>query len=421
MTNSGQVPVGALTGARFSILPLVTLSALIEDTVIRIGIEQICRSSKGALVGRRLGLLANQASTDSRFIHSRDLVRQAFPGQLTCLFSPQHGFFSEKQDNMVESDHGLDLESGLPIYSLYGETRKPYPAMFADIDVLLVDLIDVGTRVYTFIWTVVHCLEVAKETGVKVVILDRPNPIGGHLVEGNLLRTDCASFVGRCAIPMRHGLTIGELALFCNQELMINADLEVVRMSGWQRTLFFPATGYPWVFPSPNMPSFTAALVYPGQVIWEGTNISEARGTSLPFELFGAPFLQHREVLASLRSIDLPGCCLRPLRFEPTSGKWTGQGCNGFQIHVTDCEQFRPYRTSLALLQALQILYPGQFAYKKPPYEYEFERLPMDLIIGDRRVREALEQGVPLLEIEHGWQAELEDYRQRCRAVFLYD
>jgi len=421
VTNSGQVPVGALTGARFSILPLVTLSALIEDTVIRIGIEQICRSSKGALVGRRLGLLANQASTDSRFIHSRDLVRQAFPGQLTCLFSPQHGFFSEKQDNMVESDHGLDLESGLPIYSLYGETRKPYPAMFADIDVLLVDLIDVGTRVYTFIWTVVHCLEVAKETGVKVVILDRPNPIGGHLVEGNLLRTDCASFVGRCAIPMRHGLTIGELALFCNQELMINADLEVVRMSGWQRTLFFPATGYPWVFPSPNMPSFTAALVYPGQVIWEGTNISEARGTSLPFELFGAPFLQHREVLASLRSIDLPGCCLRPLRFEPTSGKWTGQGCNGFQIHVTDCEQFRPYRTSLALLQALQILYPGQFAYKKPPYEYEFERLPMDLIIGDRRVREALEQGVPLLEIEHGWQAELEDYRQRCRAVFLYD
>lgn len=421
MTNLGQVQVGALTDARSPSLPLVTLSALIEDTVIRIGIEQVCRSSKDALVGKRLGLLANQASTDNRFTHSRDLVRQAFPGQLTCLFSPQHGFFSEKQDNMVESDHGFDLESGLPVYSLYGETRKPYPAMFADIDVLLVDLIDVGTRVYTFIWTVVHCLEVAKETGVKVVILDRPNPIGGHLVEGNLLRADCASFVGRCAIPMRHGLTIGELALFCNQELMINADLEVVRMSGWQRTMLFPATGYPWVFPSPNMPSFTAALVYPGQVIWEGTNISEARGTTLPFELFGAPFLQHREVLAFLRAIDLPGCCLRPLRFEPTSGKWRGQGCNGFQIHVTDCERFRPYRTSLALLQALQILYPGQFAYKEPPYEYEFERLPMDLIIGDCRVREALEQGVTILEIEHGWQAELEAYRQRCRAVFLYD
>jgi uncharacterized protein YbbC (DUF1343 family) len=390
--------------------------------VIRIGIEQLCRSPLDSLTGKRLGLLSNQASTDSRFRHSRDLLCQAFPGQLTCLFSPQHGFFSEKQDNMVESDHGIDLASGLPVYSLYGETRKPYPSMFAGIDVLLVDLIDVGTRVYTFIWTVVHCLEVAKETGVTVVILDRPNPIGGHLVEGNLLRAaDCASFVGRCAIPMRHGLTIGELALFCNQELSIGADLEVVRMSGWQRNMFFPATGYPWVFPSPNMPSFMAALVYPGQVIWEGTNISEARGTTLPFELFGAPFLQHGAILSFLRKTDLPGCCLRPLRFEPTSGKWMGQGCNGFQIHVTDCEHYRPYRTSLALLQAIQTLYPDHFAYKKPPYEYEFERLPMDLIIGDRRVREALEQGVSIQVIEHGWQEELEAYRQRCRAVFLYD
>lgn len=389
--------------------------------MIRIGIEQLCRSPLESLAGKRFGLLSNQASTDSSFMHSRDLLRQTFPGQLTCLFSPQHGFFSEKQDNMVESDHGLDLESGLPVYSLYGETRKPYPSMFAGIDVLLVDLIDVGTRVYTFIWTVVHCLEVAKETGVKVVILDRPNPIGGHLVEGNLLAVDCASFVGRCAIPMRHGLTIGELALFCNQELSIGAELEVVRMGGWQRHMFFPATGYPWVFPSPNMPSFMAALVYPGQVIWEGTNISEARGTTLPFELLGAPFLQHGAVLSFLQATDLPGCRLRPLRFEPTSGKWMGQGCNGFQIHVTDCEQFRPYRTSLALLQAIQTLYPEQFAYKEPPYEYEFERLPMDLIIGDRRVREALEQGVSIQEMEQGWQEELEAYQQRSRAVLLYD
>ena len=389
--------------------------------MIRLGIEQLALAARDSVVGKRLGLLSNQASTDSRFTHSRDLLRLHFPGQLTCLFSPQHGFFSEKQDNMIESDHGLDLESGLPVYSLYGETRKPYPSMSADIDILLVDLIDVGTRVYTFIWTVVHCLEVAKETGIKVVILDRPNPIGGHLVEGNLLRPDCASFVGRCAIPMRHGLTIGELALFCNRELAINADLDVVRMAGWHRHMLFPATGYPWVFPSPNMPSFTAALVYPGQVVWEGTNISEARGTTLPFELFGAPFLQPGELLASLQSVALPGCRLRPRRFEPTSGKWTGQGCNGFQVHVTDPERFRPYRTSLALLQAIRRLYPDQFAYKQPPYEYEFERLPMDLIIGDRRIREALENGVPLEELEHSWQAELADYQERCRAVFLYD
>ncbi|WP_319588497.1 DUF1343 domain-containing protein [uncultured Desulfobulbus sp.] len=389
--------------------------------MIYTGIEQVCRSGRAHLAGKRLGLLANQASTDRWFVHSRDLLIAAYPGQLTCLFSPQHGFFSEKQDNMIESDHGIDGVTGLPVYSLYGETRKPYPSMFADIDVLLVDLIDVGTRVYTFIWTVVHCLEVAAQTGVQVVILDRPNPIGGHLIEGNILRKECTSFVGRCAIPMRHGLTLGELALFCNRELSIGADVEVVKMVGWQRNMLFPATGYPWVFPSPNMPSFMAALVYPGQVIWEGTNISEARGTTLPFELFGAPFLDHREVLDFLRSTELPGCTLRPLRFEPTSGKWMGQGCTGFQMHVTDPVTFRPYRTSLALLQAIRSLYPEPFAYKPPPYEYEFERLPMDLIIGDWAVREALENGMPIVELEQSWLGELDEYRQRCRAVLLYD
>jgi uncharacterized protein YbbC (DUF1343 family) len=389
--------------------------------VIQIGIEQLCRSGAERLKGKRLGLLANQASTDKHFNHGRDLLLAAFPGQLTCLFSPQHGFFSEKQDNMIESDHGVDQVSGLPVYSLYGETRKPYPSMFADIDVLLVDLIDVGTRVYTFIWTVVHCLEVAAETGITVMILDRPNPIGGHLVEGNLLRAECASFVGRCAIPMRHGLTLGELALLCNRELGIGADLQVVRMNGWTRRMFFPATGYPWVFPSPNMPSFATALVYPGQVLWEGTNISEARGTTLPFELFGAPFLEHGAVLDALRATELPGCHLRPLRFEPTSGKWMGQVCTGFQIHVLNPDQFRPYRTSLALFQAIRCLYPEQFAYKSPPYEYEFERLPMDLIIGDKMVREGLENGVPIAELERVWQEELDEYRQLRRAVFLYD
>jgi len=389
--------------------------------VIQIGIEQLCRSGAERLKGKRLGLLANQASTDKHFNHGRDLLLAAFPGQLTCLFSPQHGFFSEKQDNMIESDHGVDQVSGLPVYSLYGETRKPYPSMFADIDVLLVDLIDVGTRVYTFIWTVVHCLEVAAETGITVMILDRPNPIGGHLVEGNLLRAECASFVGRCAIPMRHGLTLGELALLCNRELEIGADLQVVRMNGWTRRMFFPATGYPWVFPSPNMPSFATALVYPGQVLWEGTNISEARGTTLPFELFGAPFLEHGAVLDALRATELPGCHLRPLRFEPTSGKWMGQVCTGFQIHVLNPDQFRPYRTSLALFQAIRCLYPEQFAYKSPPYEYEFERLPMDLIIGDKMVREGLENGVPIAELERVWQEELDEYRQLRRAVFLYD
>lgn len=389
--------------------------------MIHIGLETICNGQDPRLKGKRFALLSNQASTNRAFVHGRDLLRQTYPGQLVSLFSPQHGFFSEKQDNMVESAHQVDSVSGLPVYSLYGETRRPYPSMFEGVDVLLIDLIDVGTRVYTFVWTVLYCLQVAAETGVTVIILDRPNPIGGHLIEGNILKEECASFVGLHTLPMRHGLTVGELALLCNREMGINADLNVIPVKGWQRAMLFPATGFPWVYPSPNMPTFATALVYPGQVIWEGTNISEARGTTLPFELFGAPFIDHRQILEYLRKVDLPGCLLRPLCFEPTSGKWMGRRCNGFQIHVIEADVFLPYRTSLALLQAMLQLYPGQFAYKEPPYEYEYERLPMDLILGDRSIREALEQGVHVQEIEHGWQGGLAEYRQRIQAVLLYD
>ena len=213
-----------------------------------LGIEALCHDRPAALLGKRLGLLANQSSTDRHFVHARDRIMSAFPGQLRCLFSPQHGFFCEKQDNMIESGHAIDRATGLRVYSLYGETRKPKAQWFSDIDVLLVDLPDVGTRIYTFIWTVVHCLERAAETGTQVIILDRPNPIGGVLVEGNLLQADCTSFVGRTAIPMRHGLTMGELARFCNRKMGIGAHLEVVPMQGWRRRDLFPATGLPWVF-----------------------------------------------------------------------------------------------------------------------------------------------------------------------------
>ena len=322
---------------------------------------------------------------------------------------------------MIESDHMRDPVSGLPVYSLYAERREPDPRLFDEFEVLLVDLIDVGTRVYTFVWTVAYCLQAAARTGKKVVILDRPNPIGGHLIEGNLLKMEWASFVGLYAIPMRHGLTLGELALLCNREMGIDADLEVIPVRGWKRNMFMDESVFPWVFPSPNMPSFATALVYPGQVVWEGTNVSEGRGTTLPFLLCGAPFISHREVHKFLEQVSLPGCILRPLVFEPTSGKWHGQGCNGYQIHVTDPESYRPYRTSLVLLQALMRLYPDQFAYKQPPYEYEFDRLPMDLILGDQGVRHALEEGADIMELERSWEDEINEFRELSRSVFLYD
>jgi uncharacterized protein YbbC (DUF1343 family) len=390
--------------------------------MISLGIEQLLSSPPQWLLGCRLGLLCNQASTDSKLRHSRDLINKTFPGQLTCLFSPQHGFFSEKQDNMIESGHRLDSVTGLPLYSLYSKQRRPNKEMFDLFDVLIIDLFDVGTRVYTFLYTMAYCLEAAAEFDKKILVLDRPNPIGGKLVEGNIIQQDCYSYVGLYPIPMRHGLTFGELARLLNSHFAIGADLEVISMQGWQRGMLYTDTGLPWVFPSPNMVSPAASLVYPGQVIWEGTNISEGRGTCLPFELFGAPFVNCDEILNKIKeSIHLPGSFLRPLIFEPTSNKWAGQACHGFQIHVTDPAVFLPYRTSLALLQAVMLLYPKAFQYKEPPYEYEYERLPMDLILGDRKIREALEQGENVMDLENSWQDDLDNFNKLRQEVFLYN
>ncbi|MEJ2031640.1 MAG: DUF1343 domain-containing protein [Deltaproteobacteria bacterium] len=340
--------------------------------MVLLGIEQLIASPPARLKGRRLGLLCNQASTDRLFRHSRDLIRAVLPDQLTCLFTPQHGFFAEKQDNMIESGHTVDRESGLPVFSLYGTERRPTKEMFDHFDVLLVDLMDVG------------------------------------------------SFVGLYPIPMRHGLTFGELALLMNSEFGIGAELEVIAMAGWQRRMLFRDTGLPFVFPSPNMPTPEAALVYPGQVIWEGTNISEGRGTALPFELCGAPFWDHREILAALGKTPLPGCILRPVVFEPTSNKWQEEPCVGFHFHVTEAERFLPYRTSLALLQVTMHLHPDRFAYKSPPYEYEYERLPLDLILGDTEIRQAVAEGADLLSLEESWQPGLTEFSERRRKVLLY-
>jgi len=389
--------------------------------MLQIGLERLLDSEHTFLAGKRLGLLSNQASTDSRLRHGRLLLQEKFGSQLTCLFSPQHGFFSEKQDNMVESSHQIDQRTGLPIFSLYGESRQPSEEMFERLDVLLIDIVDVGTRVYTFLYTMAYCLEAAARYGKKVIVLDRPNPVGGLEVEGNILRPECSSFVGLYPLPMRHGLTFGELALYINSEFAIGADLEIVPMQGWQRRMLFRDTGFPWVFPSPNMPTPDTAMVYPGQVLWEGTNISEGRGTTLPFELVGAPFWQCEDILERLAATPMPGCSFRPLVFEPTSGKWAQTACAGFQLHVTDAAVFKPYRTSLALLQAVIQLYPEEFQYKEPPYEYEHERLPMDLILGDATVRNMIEDGVPIVQIEEGWQQELEEFNQLRRIYFLYD
>jgi uncharacterized protein YbbC (DUF1343 family) len=309
----------------------------------------------------------------------------------------------------------------IPVFSLYGKTRVPDKKMFDLIDVLIIDLQDVGTRVYTFIYTMSYCLEAAKEFGKKVLVLDRPNPISGSITEGNCLTSECTSFVGRYPIPMRHGLTIGELALLFNNEYGIGCDLEIIPMKGWNRKMFFQNTGLPWIPPSPNIPWPVSAMVYPGQVLWEGTNVSEGRGTTRPFEIFGAPFINTTLLLSSLGENRLPGATLRPVVFEPTSNKFKGSLCKGFQIHITNPYEFKPYITSFKLLQAVIFHHKDQFRWKDQPYEYEFKRDPIDLIIGNKKIRQRIEHLDNIDTIEKSWLDELKGFIEISRKFHLYE
>ena len=388
--------------------------------IVKTGLECLIAAPPEWLFGKKIGLLCNPASVDRRFRHARTLIHQTFPGQLKVLFSPQHGFYAEKQDNMIESENGRDPLLQIPLYSLYGKTRIPTKEMLENIDVLIVDLQDAGTRVYTFIYTLSYCMEAARDQGKSVLILDRPNPVNGQAVEGNCLATDCRSFVGRYPIPMRHGLTIGEMARLFNRYYGIGCHLEVIPMTGWKRTMEYADTGLPWVAPSPNLPTPASAGVYPGQVIWEGTNVSEGRGTTQPFELFGAPFLDPQRILSCLSDKDLLGIVLRETAFEPTSGKWQGKLCRGFQIHVTEPDNYLPYITSLKLLQAVMRHHAKDFSWKNPPYEYEFEKLPIDLIIGDSEIRKRMERLDSLDDIAESWKPELNRFVHDSRDYHLY-
>lgn len=386
---------------------------------IKTGLESLCDNPPEYLKGMRLGLLANPASITSRFVHAKDVLSRLFPGRVCALFSPQHGFFAEKQDNMIESGHFRDPDLNIPVFSLYSETRVPTADMFDPIDTLVIDIQDVGTRVYTFIYTISYCLETAAKLGRSVVILDRPNPVGGLQVEGNILEEACASFVGRYPIPMRHGMTIGEITAYINTTQKIGCDLTVIPMQGWTRDMYWQETGLVWIPPSPNLPTPLSAMVYPGQVIFEGTNLSEGRGTTLPFEQFGAPYVDTRTLIQAVKD-RLKGIVLRPLCFQPTSGKWQNQTCKGVQIHIMDRDEYKPYLCSLILLQEIMRTHPNGFQFKAPPYEYEFERLPMDLILGSRNLRKNIEKMNDPVELEKAWQRPLQEFRQESQDFYIY-
>ncbi len=387
---------------------------------VQTGLERLIDHPPKSIKDYRLGLLCNPASVDRHFHHARFLIAQKFPGRLKALFSPQHGFFAEKQDNMIESQDLRDPVLNIPVFSLYGKTRTPTKEMLKDIDMLIIDLQDVGTRVYTFIYTLSFCMEAAKKYTKKILVLDRPNPISGSIIEGNILSENCTSFVGRYPIPMRHGLTLGELAILFNDAFEIGCELEVIPMAGWKRNMFFRDTKLPWIPPSPNLPTPASTLVYPGQVIWEGTNVSEGRGTTLPFEIFGAPFFDTGKIISFVGEDKLKGAILREIGFEPTSNKWKETPCRGFQIHVTDPHVFKPLFASLTLLRAILALHGDRFQWKTPPYEYEFERLPIDLILGSTKIRQRIENLEEIDDIAASWQEDLECFDTLRRSVFQY-
>jgi uncharacterized protein YbbC (DUF1343 family) len=372
------------------------------------------------LKGYGLGLLSNQASVDSALKSAKEIISGLLPGHLRAIFSPQHGYWGIDQENMIETGHSHDRDLDIPLYSLYSETREPLPEMLDLIDILIIDLQDVGSRVYTFASTLMNCLKAASKSGKKVIVLDRPNPLGGEMVEGNLLKSELYSFVGVFPLPMRHGLTMGEMAEIFNRHSHIAADLEIVPMKGWNRNMIWQDTGLKWVMPSPNMPLPETAQVYPGQVIWEGTNLSEGRGTCRPFEIFGAPFLDTGLIKESLLPEARAGCLLQEIMFRPTFHKWEGEVCRGFMIHILDHRLYHPYFCSIVLLKAVLELHEEQFAWRKPPYEYEYENMPVDVILGDSSLKIKMEKGADLFEIKERWVKELKDFLEWRKSYLLY-
>lgn len=389
-----------------------------KRATLEIGLARLRQEPPAPLKGARLGLLCNPASCLPDLTPAPEAIATALPGALRAIFGPQHGFFADKQDNMVESDHGVHPRLGLPVYSLYGQTRHPTARMLSGLDVLLVDLWDVGCRVYTFFSTLAACLEGSAAAGVAVWVLDRPNPLGRGQ-EGPILPPGLFSFVGVHDMPLRHGLSMGELARLYAGERGLDLDLRVMEVRGWDGGDFGQG-GLPWVMPSPNLPTLDSARVYPGQVLLEGTTLSEGRGTTRPFEVCGAPGMDPWAVAAAVEPEALAGAVLRPLFFEPTFHKFAGQTCGGWQIHLTDPGLFRPLRLSCALLSAINRVHPGLWDFRPPPYEYEHTRRPLDLLLGDPPAAEALHRGEPALPLEEGWRPGLERWLERMGPYLLY-
>lgn len=386
--------------------------------MIKTGVDRIADHLK-IFENSRLGLIINQASVDSHYIPTLDKFA-GFDLNIAALFGPQHGLFGHTQDNMVEWQGDEYSKKNVPVYSLYGQKRKPSPEMLADIDILVFDVPDVGTRYYTFIWTMALAMEAAMENGKKFVVLDRPNPLNGMETEGPILDMKFRSFVGLYPLPVRHGLTVGEIAIWLQKNYFKDLILQTIPILGWQRSMFFDQYNLPWVMPSPNMPSLQTAIVYPGQCLLEATNISEGRGTTRPFEIFGAPWIDGDKMCQYLNK-NCPGAYFQPWYFQPTFHKYVGEICTGAFIHVTDRSGYRPLATTMTILSYLLEAYPDHFLFNKPPYEYEYEKQPIDILLGSDQWRLKCMKGKkPEIYWTDLWREEQNQWRKKRKELLLY-
>lgn len=385
---------------------------------VRTGLERLLEHHLPAK-GLRLGLIANPTSVTADLEHAALALQREKQIRLTALFGPEHGIWADAQD-LIEVDDSKDPKTGLPVYSLYGKTRVPTAAMLDKVDALVFDVQDVGSRYYTFIYTMLHAMEACAAHGKRLIVLDRPNPLGGSDLHGNVLDPEYSSFVGMHTLAVRHGMTVGELALMFRAERALHADLAVVEMRGWKRGMHWEDTGLPWVLPSPNMPTVDTAFVYPGGCLIEGTNLSEGRGTTRPFELVGAPWLDPWKLANELEREKLPGVAFRPTYFTPTFHKHAEKACGGVQVHVTDRGRFDAFLCYLLLIHHARRQDPKQFAWRQPPYEYEFVKLPIDILCGTDAVRLAIEKGVSPRKLARGFAAAAKAFARRRRKYLLY-
>lgn len=390
--------------------------------IVQTGLDVLLDEGCDVLRDLRVGLVANPASVNSRLEHIADVLASVPHLRLAAIFGPEHGFGGEAQDLIGVKD-AIHARYGCPIYSLYGETAQslsPRPELLRGLDILVIDLPDIGSRYYTFQATMLLCLEAAAASDLPVVILDRPNPLDGVTIEGPTVQAGYESFVSIHPIPTRHGMTLGELAQLYVAERRIPVVLHIIPCKGWRRDLYFDETFLPWIMPSPNMPILETAMVYPGQCLLEGTNLSEGRGTTRPFELCGAPWIQPHRLIDRLNDMSPGGVFFRPIQFRPAFNKFAGQRCGGVCLHITDRNSFRPVRTGLAVLTAMRAESPEHFRWRTEPYEFVEDRPAIDLLFGGPRERLAISAGLDLAAIVRPWAEEEAAFKARREPYLLY-